>query len=69
MYLAVRDDIKLLNDLVWKDDTVFFRGQRMRGRQGIDCKHSVDVVEYYQVFLEQTDRRTETHQDDFTTMR
>lgn len=61
LYLAVWDDIELLTDLIWENDTVFFRRQRMRGGQGINCKYSVDVVKYYQVFLE----KTEVYLDNF----
>lgn len=57
LYLAVWDGVKLLKDLLWQDDAVFFRRQRVGGGQGIDCKHTVDVVKYYQVFLQQNENQ------------
>lgn len=51
MDLAVGDGIKLLHDLLWKDDAVFFRAQRMRRGQSINSKHLVHVVQYHQVLL------------------
>lgn len=50
-YLAVWNGIKQLTDLCWFLDILFFRGQRVRGRQSIDSKHPVDVTEHDEVFL------------------
>lgn len=51
LYLAVGDGVKHLADLLWSQDFVFFRGQRVGRSQSIHCEHSVDIVQYDQVFL------------------
>lgn len=50
-YLAIGDCIKQLIDLCWCLDVFFFRGQRVRGGQGINSKHSVHVIQHNEVFL------------------
>lgn len=57
LYLTVCNGIKLLTDLFRQDDVVFSRRQRVRGGQSINCKHTVDVVKYYQVFLREQKKR------------
>lgn len=50
-YLAVWDSIKQLTDLCWLLNVLFFRGQRVRGGQGIDGKHPMDIIQHNEVFL------------------
>lgn len=50
-YLAIGDCIEQLIDLCWCLDVFFFRGQRVRGGQGINSKHSVHVIQHNEVFL------------------
>lgn len=57
LYLTVCDGIKLLTNLFRQDDVVFSRRQRVRGGQSVNCKHTVDVVKYYQVFLRERKKR------------
>lgn len=61
MYLAVRDSIKLLHNLLGEDDVIFLGGQRVRRRQGIDCKRSVDIFQNDQVFLSETGNTVSTN--------
>lgn len=51
LYLAVRNGIEELADLCGLLDVLLFRGQGVRGGQGIDGKHPVDVVQNDQIFL------------------
>lgn len=51
LYLAVGNAIEKLIDLLWLIDLILSGGERVRGCQSINCKHTMDVIQNHQVFL------------------